>query len=71
MDKVSNTASNLKDRIVGAVTGVTGLGDQCDKNVPSAGQCAILFDEPKCRKDKFVVADNGGRAQPVSKVISD
>ena len=45
--------------------------DKCEDNAPTAGQCAILFDEPKCNEDKFVVPINQGltvRAIPVSSV---
>ena len=34
--------------------------DKCEDNAPTAGQCAILFDEPKCNEDKFVVPINQG-----------
>lgn len=45
--------------------------DKCEDNAPSAGQCAILFDEPKCNDDQFAVPINQGltvRAIPVSSV---
>ena len=47
--------------------------DKCEDNAPSAGQCAILFDEPKCNDDQFAVPINQGltvRAIPVSSVSS-
>merc|ERR1719150_626182 len=40
--------------------------DECPENAPTAGQCAILFDEPKCNDEKFVIADNGDREIRVS-----
>ena len=42
--------------------------DECPENAPTAGQCAILFDEPKCNDEKFVIADNGDREIRVSEV---
>ena len=44
--------------------------DKCPENAPKAGQCAILFDEPKCNSEKFVIADNGDREVQVSEVKS-
>merc|ERR1712029_1255292 len=48
--------------------------DKCEDNAPTAGQCAILFDEPKCNEDKFVVPINQGltvRAIPVSSDLNE
>merc|ERR1712107_89108 len=40
--------------------------DECPDNAPTAGQCAILFDEPKCNDDKRIVAENGGSPIPIT-----
>ena len=42
--------------------------DECPDNAPTAGQCAILFDEPKCNDDKRIVAENGGSPIPITGV---
>merc|ERR1712004_957200 len=45
--------------------------DKCQDNAPKAGQCAILFDEPKCNSEKFIVADNGKSDIEVSEDLEE
>merc|ERR1712029_977080 len=45
--------------------------DKCEDNAPKAGQCAILFDEPKCNSEKFIVADNGKSDIEVSEDLEE
>merc|ERR1712062_956561 len=45
--------------------------DKCEDNAPKAGQCAVLFDEPKCNSEKFIVADNGKSDIEVSEDLEE